>query len=90
VDGYGSCETIDKCSRKHAENEMGGAVAHEDVQQARAVLGRYGQKRQCKQSEDHPGGCQDSSGNAYQAAAQFIGGAIQDQAASFKYFVGDL
>src|SRR6266700_2943495 len=67
----GSSDAVDKCCHKHAQNELGDAIAQEDAQQARAVLGRYGRKRQGEQREDHSSSCQSGGGNGNQGTTQF-------------------
>ena len=40
--GKGRGDAVHKCRHKHAQHELGGAIAQEETQQARAVLGRNG------------------------------------------------
>src|SRR2546428_7721794 len=76
---HGSSNAVDKCSHKHAQNELGDAIAQEDAQQARAVLGRYGRKRQGEQREDNPSSGQSGGGYGYQGTTQLNDATSQDE-----------
>ena len=85
----GSSNAVDKCCHKHAQNELGDAIAQEDAQQARAVLGRYGRKWQGEQREDHPSSCQSGGGYSNQRTTQLNDTTIQDERIILEHFIGD-
>ena len=85
-----AADAVDKGRHKHAQHELGDAIAQEDAQQARAVLGRDGRKRQGEQREDHPSRCERGGGYGNQYNTQFIDTPIQDETVILEHFIGDV